>query len=112
MGDKQEYLGGLEEVVLIAVQQLGNNAYGAAIHELLSEVGRRISIGSLYVTLARLENKGFVKSNLGDPTAERGGRAKKFFMLTGAGAVALSEADLMRHQVRLGQARAHGGAAA
>jgi DNA-binding PadR family transcriptional regulator len=95
-----DYLGGLEEVVLLVVQQLDDNAYGATIFETMREANRKLSIGSLYVTLGRLEDKGFLSSRQGEPTPERGGRAKKYFKLTGTGVTALHEAEAMRRQFR------------
>lgn len=93
-------VGSLEELTMLAVQSLAENAYGITIHEALKEAGRNISIGSLYVTLGRLEEKGYVTSTMGDPTAERGGRAKKYFALTGAGVQALVEAAQARASMR------------
>jgi len=110
MGDQKDYLGGLEEVILLAVQALGTNAYGATIHEALNEAKRRLSIGSLYVTLSRLEEKGFLESHEGEPTPERGGRAKKFFRLTGTGVKALNETEEAREALRV-QGRLAGGLA-
>lgn len=93
MSKKRNYVGGLEEIVLLAIQNNRSNAYGASIHRALSDAGRDISIGSLYITLARLENKGFLKSKLGEPTPERGGKVKKYFSLTGKGKTALESLE-------------------
>lgn len=103
MSEQNGYLGGLEEAVLLAIQSLGQNAYGATIHELLDDANRHISIGSLYVTLGRLEDKGFVKSRFGEATPERGGRAKRYFSLTGAAVTALQEADQTRQKLHMKQ---------
>jgi PadR family transcriptional regulator PadR len=105
-----QYLGGLEEAVLLAIQQLGDDAYGAVIHETLAESKRHISIGALYVTLNRLEEKGFVESRMGEATAERGGKAKRYFKLKGAGAAALDESEAIRQRLRLAR-RPQGGVA-
>ena len=74
------YLGELEQIVLLALIRLGDNAYGVPIRqEIERRTQRSLSIGALYRTLERLEDKGFVSSRTGDPTPERGGRAKRFF---------------------------------
>ena len=81
------YLGNFELMVLLAVMRLGDTAYGVTIsHELEDTLRREVAIGSVYNALERLEAKGFVSSKLGDPTPERGGRAKRFFTVTEAGA--------------------------
>jgi PadR family transcriptional regulator, regulatory protein PadR len=83
-------LGEFETIVLMAVLRLGKNAYGALIHqEIEKRTERRSSFGAVYTTLNRLEDKGFLSSSVGEPTAERGGRAKKYFQLKAAGAKAL-----------------------
>lgn len=93
---QNKYIGGLEESVLIAVHALGSDAYGVSIHNKLHDVNRRLSIGSLYVTLGRLEEKGYISSMEGEATEERGGRAKRYFKLTGNGIRALSDAEMVR----------------
>jgi DNA-binding PadR family transcriptional regulator len=108
MTDERNYLGGLEEIVLLAVQHLGDNAYGASIHRALEEAGRHISIGSLYITLARIEDKGYLKSKLGEATPERGGKVKKYFILTGKGERALEASEYGRHYLRLQSAYPEG----
>ncbi len=80
--------GEFEYLVLTAVARLGDEAYGAAIRRLLAEVGRQPSIGALYTTLDRMEQKGWVQSWVGAATAERGGRAKRMVRLTPKGVVA------------------------
>jgi DNA-binding PadR family transcriptional regulator len=83
-------LGDLEELVLLAVLRLGSGAYGAALRRELEErAGRSVSVSSIYVTLVRLEEKGLVRSRLGEPTAVRGGKAKRIFTLTPVGVGAL-----------------------
>lgn len=96
---KKDYIGEFEELVLLAINKLGENAYGAAIHEALEDVGRKMAIGALYTTLSRLEEKGFVTSWIGEPTAERGGRAKKYFKVQAAGERALHEAESARRKL-------------
>ena len=79
-------LGEFEYLMLTAAVRLGEDAYGAAIRqEIESATGRRCSIGALYTTLDRLEKKGFVKTWMGEPTAERGGRAKRMVKATAKG---------------------------
>jgi PadR family transcriptional regulator PadR len=87
---KRSYLGEMEMMVLLAVVRLGDEAYGVPISkELLILAGREVALGSIYAALDRLERKDFVTSLLGDPTAERGGRAKRYFRVTPEGLRAL-----------------------
>ena len=89
-------LGELEHVVLLSLARLGPEAYGMAIRtEIERTAGRDVSIGSLYGALDRLERKGLVRSSLGDPTPERGGRAKRFYSLEVAGRHALARTKRM-----------------
>ena len=91
---KGDHVGEFEHKVLMAVLGLRGDAYGMRIRrELRESSGRDVSIGSVYATLDRLEDKGWVKSWEGDPTPERGGRAKKFFEVTGSGERVLREFD-------------------
>jgi PadR family transcriptional regulator len=70
--------------------RLGSEAYGMTVRrEIESATGRDVSIGAVYATLVRLESKGFIKSYAGEPTAERGGRAKRYFRMTADGKGAL-----------------------
>ncbi|HYR84474.1 MAG TPA: helix-turn-helix transcriptional regulator [Terriglobia bacterium] len=83
---KRDYLGNFELMVMLALIRLGENAYGVAIsRELEERSGREAAIGSVYAALERLEDKGFVASELGDATPERGGRAKRYFRVTAKG---------------------------
>src|SRR5215471_7241428 len=89
MSDRR-YLGEMELMVLLAVVRLADDAYGVPISkELLNLAGREVALGSVYAALDRLEQKGFVTSTIGDPTPERGGRAKRYFRATPAGLRAL-----------------------
>ena len=73
-------------MVLLALMRLGEDAYGVTIaDELEKETGREVVIANVYATLERLQDRGFVSSGLGDATPERGGRAKRYFLITGAG---------------------------
>lgn len=81
-----ELLGSLEHIVLLALVRLKSNAYGMTVRREIEErTGRNISIGAVYATLERLEAKGYVTSFLGEPTAERGGRAKRLFRIEADG---------------------------
>jgi PadR family transcriptional regulator, regulatory protein PadR len=83
---KREFLGGFELLVLVALIRLGDEAYGVPISDAIEESsGREVSIGSVYITLGRLERNGLVTSKLGEATAERGGRAKTYFRITAKG---------------------------
>lgn len=85
-----ESLGEFEQLVLLAVIQLGDDAYGMTIRRQIEErAGRSVAIGALYTALERLERKGYVSSALSDPTPQRGGRAKRLFHLRPAGRTAL-----------------------
>jgi PadR family transcriptional regulator PadR len=81
------YLGNFELMVMLVLIRLGEDAYGIPIaHEIEVKGGREVSLGSIYATLERLEAKGLVSAKLGEPTPERGGRAKKYFSVTAKGA--------------------------
>ena len=85
-------LGEFEQVVLLAVLRLGDNAYGVTIlREIQRQAARPVSRGAVYVTLDRLERKKLVASRLADPTPERGGRAKRYFRVQPAGIAALRD---------------------
>ena len=90
---KVSALGDFEQLVLLGVLRLDDGAYGAAIRrEIHERSGRDVSINAVYTTLDRLESKGLLKSWVGEPTAERGGRRKKFYALRPAGVSALRHA--------------------
>src|SRR5215469_17812909 len=85
-------LGEFEYLLLTASARLGDDAYGAAIRQEIEEAtGRQCSIGALYTTLDRLEEKGLVKTQMGDPTPERGGRSKRMVRVTAKGIKAASD---------------------
>ena len=87
-------LGEFEQVVLLAILRLGDNAYGVTIRSEIAACTRRETApGALYTTLDRMEEKGIVRSWLGDATPQRGGRAKRYFALTKAGRAALVNAQ-------------------
>ncbi|HEX9761127.1 MAG TPA: helix-turn-helix transcriptional regulator [Candidatus Acidoferrales bacterium] len=86
-----ETLGEFEQIVLLALVRLGDDAYGATIRrEIEKRTGRELSISAVYTTLDRLETKGLVRSFVGQPTPERGGRRKRFYTLEAAGEEALA----------------------
>src|SRR5437762_3024269 len=86
-------LGDFEQLVLFGVMRLEDGAYGAAIRqEIHARSGRDVSINAVYTTLDRLESKGLLKSWTGEPTAQRGGRRRKFYALRPAGMAALRQA--------------------
>jgi PadR family transcriptional regulator PadR len=82
----------LELVMLLAVMRLDDDAYGVSIAREIEDIsGRSVMLGAIYATLDRLERNGLVSSRVGQPTAERGGRAKKFFQLRPAGIRAVKD---------------------
>jgi DNA-binding PadR family transcriptional regulator len=83
---ERSYLGEFELMILLAVIHIGEEAYGVPIsRELEAHRGRDVSVGSVYAALERLESKRLVSSSLGDPTPERGGKAKRSFRITKEG---------------------------
>src|SRR5499426_3412396 len=86
-------LGEFEQMVLLALVRLGPDAYGATIRrEIEARTGRDLAISAVYVTLDRLETKGLVRSRVGEPTPERGGRRRRHFVLLPAGRRAIAQA--------------------
>jgi DNA-binding PadR family transcriptional regulator len=91
----RDYLGEFEHLVLLALLRLQDRAYGVTVRrEIQDRAHREVSIGAVYATLDRLEAKGYVKSSIGEPTNERGGRSKRFFRITARGARALTRTHL------------------
>ena len=83
---RREFLGGFELLILLALVRLEDEAYGVSIAKAIEESsGREVVLGSVYITLDRLEGKGLVRSRVGEPTAVRGGRAKTYFQITAEG---------------------------
>jgi PadR family transcriptional regulator len=98
-----DLVGTLEHIVLLALVHLGSNAYGMTVRrEIEQRTGRDISIGAIYTTLQRLESKGYVSSTVGEPTAERGGRAKRMFRLEAEGRRALRASQTAIAQMTAG----------
>lgn len=85
--------GEFEQIVLMAVMRVGNDAYGIPVHaEIRKRTGRDPSLASVYKTLERLERKGFLGTRTGEPTPERGGRRKQYYAITSAGRKELKSA--------------------
>lgn len=90
--NQRHYLGEFEAIVLMAVLRLREDAYGVAIRrEIETVAGRPTSLGAVYTTLDRMEEKGFVSARLGEAKPERGGKAKRFYKVEGLGLAALDE---------------------
>ncbi|HTH54759.1 MAG TPA: PadR family transcriptional regulator [Cyclobacteriaceae bacterium] len=97
---KRAHLGELEELALLMVGILHPDAYGVAVmDELERQAGRSLNISAIHAVLTRLEEKGYLKSKMGEPVEERGGRRKRIFQLTAAGKRALEEANELRTQL-------------
>lgn len=102
--NKTSYLGELEHMILLAVLRLGDHAYGMSIRdELASQVGREVKRSAAYITLERLSTKGYLTTRMGASTPERGGRAKRYYEITGAGKEALRESGVAFKRLWEGQ---------
>lgn len=100
---KGEFLGEFEHIVLLAVLRVGDGAHSAMIRgEIETVTGRSPAIGAVHATLERLERKSFVSSWLGQPTAERGGKAKRHFKVEADGISALKEARSTLDKLHIG----------
>src|SRR5262245_28254848 len=88
----RESISNFELMVILALIRLGDEAYGVPISiEIEERTGKEVALGSVYAALERLEQKGLVSSRLGEATAERGGRAKRYFKVTGQGLIEVRE---------------------
>ena len=97
---KDQTLGEFEELVLLMVAALHNEAYGVLILENLEEkLGKKVNISAVHVVLKRMEDKGFVKSRFGGVTAERGGRRKRFYVITALGKRMLDDQYALRTSI-------------
>jgi DNA-binding PadR family transcriptional regulator len=108
---KRAHLGDLEELALLSVLRLGEEAHGASIRRELKDLAHRaVSISTIYVTLMRLEEKGYARSWKGEPTAERGGKAKRHYKVTPRGVEALEQVRDVRERMWGGvpEGAAHG----
>ncbi|HRX85708.1 MAG TPA: PadR family transcriptional regulator [Phycisphaerae bacterium] len=110
---KNDLLGVFEQLVLLALVQLDDQGYGVSVCRAVEErTGRKVTLGAVYATLDRLERKGYVRSRVGEPTAERGGRAKRLFRVEAAGLKSLRHSletvERMRAGMALGRLRPEG----
>ncbi len=97
---KGSNLGEFEELVLLTIGALANDAYGVSIKDFIAEKARRNpSIGALHSALSRLEDKGFIKPQIGEATKIRGGRRKKYYQITIAGKEALRVSNELRSEL-------------
>jgi PadR family transcriptional regulator, regulatory protein PadR len=100
MTTKGNYLGEFEELVLISVAALSDDAYGVSIMKyIVEEAGRTVNISAVHEALKRLQRKGYLKSRMGGATQERGGRRKRYFNLTANGKRNLQEAIKLKMQL-------------
>lgn len=96
---KGSYLGEFQELVLLAILSLSDDAYGVSIQKAIKEkAGREITRGALHSALSRLEEKGFLSSKYGKATKKRGGRRKKLYTVTASGLKALQKAHDVRQE--------------
>ena len=96
---KETYIGELQELILLTIMANDNRAYGVIIQEdLKNSLGRKLSRGSLHTALSRLESKGFLVSELGEPTPERGGKSKKYYSVTSEGKRVIALAKELRER--------------
>jgi PadR family transcriptional regulator PadR len=85
-----DYIGEFEQLVLMTILRLGDQAYGATVrNEIADRTGRDVSLSAVYTTLERLEVKKMLRSRIGEPTPQRGGRRKRYFALSAVGEHAL-----------------------
>jgi PadR family transcriptional regulator PadR len=88
----RQFLTDFELMILLAILRVGENAYGVPVaREIETTAGRTVLLGAVYAALDRLQRAGLVSSTVGDPTPERGGRAKRFFRVTGNGLRAIKD---------------------
>ena len=111
MGSRSN-LGAFDLMILLALMRLGEGAYGVPISREIEETsGRVVALATLYATLTRLEKNGLVSSKLGEPTAERGGRAKRFFRVTARGLREVRDAQRVFTSLWTGIPKLKGGVA-
>ena len=103
MTTKGYYLGEFEELVLLSAASLTDHAYGVSIMMyIVDKTGRHVNISAVHEVLRRLEQKGYLKSKMGGATQERGGRRKRYFVLTVSGKKTLEEAMKLKLQLYQG----------
>ena len=99
---KGKHLGEFEELVLLAVAKLDEDAYAVSVFdELIIQTGRKIILSSVHKTLLRLEDKGFLKSKMGKPSPERGGRSKRLYHVTQSGFRSMQATRELRNRMWL-----------
>ena len=104
-----DHLGRFEHFLLLAILRLGDDAYGMTIRrELAEHTGREVAVGAIYTALARLERRGLVRSWLGEPTQERGGKAKRHYRVLAAGARAIEKTEAALNALSPAQRRPTG----
>ena len=108
MSDRQ-LLGEVEQLVLLAILRIGEGAYAVPIRDELIRGGVALSRGTIYVTLDRLERKGYVSSAFADPTPEPGGKARRHFTIERPGMAALRASQRLHDRLRAGTALEHRG---
>ena len=97
---KGDHLGEFEEFTLLAVRALGDRTYAVPVQQYVEEAtGRATSMGAIYAALARLEDKGFVASSMGEATAQRGGKPKRMFRVTPIGLKTARELHRVRERI-------------
>jgi PadR family transcriptional regulator PadR len=97
---KRVYLGEFEEIALLVVAMLDGHAYGVNItHEIIQQTGRAVRLNQVHASLQRLEEKGMIRSRMGDPTSERGGRRKRIFTITTYGRQTFQEIQTVRENL-------------
>lgn len=97
---KGDRLGEFEEFTLLAVRALGDHTYAVPVQQFVEEsTGRNVSLGAIYAALARLEEKGFVRSTLGEATARRGGKSKRLYEVTALGLRTARELHRVREKI-------------
>jgi len=97
---KGDRLGEFEEFTLLAVRALGDHTYAVPVQQFVEEsTGRNVSIGAIYAALTRLEEKGFVRSMVGEPTARRGGKSKRLYDVTPLGLRTARELHRVRQRI-------------
>jgi DNA-binding PadR family transcriptional regulator len=105
-----DYLGEFEQIVMLAILRLPENAYGMKIRQEIKDVASRAaSLGAVYTTLERLEDKGFISTWVGEVTEPRAGRAKKYFKVTATGAAALQASLRATESLKIGLEPIFGG---
>jgi PadR family transcriptional regulator PadR len=101
MAREEDILTTVEWLLMAAIMRNDNNAYGSGIFDIASELARpiKVSYGSLYPTLERLERRGFLSSSFSEPTPERGGRSRRYFSVTASGQKAMKRSEMLARRI-------------